>query len=204
MLSVWLECWHGRGFNSQVKVRNNWVHFGSILPGFRDLFLLEYILFNCPGHHFLSRVLIMGGLYILGAVLYGCRLTWLCQNLVDDNSWSFCLKFPHHRTLFRIPERFLPGKFDIWFQSHQVTLDTSLPRLQVLESKVWKTFDRRRDMKMIIAWRGFCFRSSMCLWLLPLLFTITGWRTWQFMGDTDWTKLSTYKNNTAQFAHNGN
>lgn len=34
----------------------------------------------------------MGGLYILGAVLYGCR----------------------------IPERFLPGKFDIWFQSHQI------------------------------------------------------------------------------------
>ena len=22
--------------------------------------------------------------------------------------------------MFRIPERFLPGKFDIWFQSHQV------------------------------------------------------------------------------------
>jgi len=38
------------------------------------------------------RVLIMGFLYILGAVLYGCR----------------------------IPERFLPGKFDIWFQSHQI------------------------------------------------------------------------------------
>ena len=38
MLSVWLECWHGRGFYSQVKVRNNWVHFGSILPGFSDLF----------------------------------------------------------------------------------------------------------------------------------------------------------------------
>ena len=53
---------------------------------------------------------------------------------------------------------------------------------------------------MIIAWRGFCFRSSMCLWLLPLLFTITGWRTWQFIGDTDWTKLSTHTNNTAQFA----
>jgi len=40
----------------------------------------------------IHRVLIMGGLYILGAVLYGCR----------------------------IPERFLPGKFDIWFQSHQI------------------------------------------------------------------------------------
>ena len=38
MLSVWLECWHGRGFYSQVKVRNNWVHFGSILLGFGDLF----------------------------------------------------------------------------------------------------------------------------------------------------------------------
>ena len=53
---------------------------------------------------------------------------------------------------------------------------------------------------MIIAWRGFCFRSSMCLWLLPLLFTITGWRTWQFIGDTDWTKLSTNINNADQFA----
>lgn len=40
----------------------------------------------------IHRVIIMGGLYILGAVLYGCR----------------------------IPERFLPGKFDIWFQSHQI------------------------------------------------------------------------------------
>jgi len=40
----------------------------------------------------IHRVLIMGGLYILGAVLYGAR----------------------------IPERFLPGKFDIWFQSHQI------------------------------------------------------------------------------------
>merc|ERR1712002_852833 len=40
----------------------------------------------------IHRVLIMGGLYILGAVLYGSR----------------------------IPERFLPGKCDIWFQSHQI------------------------------------------------------------------------------------
>lgn len=40
----------------------------------------------------IHRVLIMGGLYILGAVLYGAR----------------------------IPERFLPGKCDIWFQSHQI------------------------------------------------------------------------------------
>merc|ERR1712142_1413848 len=40
----------------------------------------------------LHRVLIMGGLYILGAVLYGAR----------------------------IPERFLPGKCDIWFHSHQI------------------------------------------------------------------------------------
>jgi len=40
----------------------------------------------------IHRVLIMGGLYIIGAVLYGCR----------------------------IPERFLPGKCDIWFQSHQI------------------------------------------------------------------------------------
>jgi len=38
------------------------------------------------------RVFIMGGLYILGAILYGAR----------------------------IPERFLPGKCDIWFQSHQI------------------------------------------------------------------------------------
>ena len=34
----------------------------------------------------------MAFLYILGAVLYGLR----------------------------IPERFLPGKFDLWFQSHQI------------------------------------------------------------------------------------
>jgi len=40
----------------------------------------------------IHRVLIMGGLYILGAVLYGSR----------------------------IPERFMPGKCDIWFQSHQI------------------------------------------------------------------------------------
>jgi len=40
----------------------------------------------------IHRVLIMGGLYILGAVLYGSR----------------------------IPERFLPGKCDIWFHSHQI------------------------------------------------------------------------------------
>merc|ERR1719309_1138454 len=40
----------------------------------------------------IHRVLIMGGLYILGAILYGSR----------------------------IPERFLPGKCDIWFQSHQI------------------------------------------------------------------------------------
>ena len=75
MLSVWLECWHGRGFYSQVKVRNNWVHFGSILPGFRNLFYRNTYCSIVLGHHFLSRVLIMGGLYILGAVLYGCRLT---------------------------------------------------------------------------------------------------------------------------------
>eukprot|EP00092_Neocalanus_flemingeri_P032943 GFUD01035825.1.p1 GENE.GFUD01035825.1~~GFUD01035825.1.p1 ORF type:complete len:483 (-),score=114.21 GFUD01035825.1:40-1488(-) len=40
----------------------------------------------------IHHVLIGGGLYILGAVLYGSR----------------------------IPERFLPGKCDIWFQSHQI------------------------------------------------------------------------------------
>jgi len=40
----------------------------------------------------IHRVMIMGGLYILGAILYGAR----------------------------IPERFLPGKCDIWFQSHQI------------------------------------------------------------------------------------
>merc|ERR1712183_451475 len=40
----------------------------------------------------LHRVFIQGGLYILGAVLYACR----------------------------IPERFLPGKCDFWFQSHQI------------------------------------------------------------------------------------
>jgi len=38
------------------------------------------------------KLLLMAGLYISGAVLYGLR----------------------------IPERFLPGKFDLWFQSHQI------------------------------------------------------------------------------------
>jgi len=40
----------------------------------------------------ISCLLLMAFLYILGAVLYGLR----------------------------IPERFLPGKFDLWFQSHQI------------------------------------------------------------------------------------
>jgi len=40
----------------------------------------------------ISALLLMAFLYILGAVLYGLR----------------------------IPERFLPGKFDLWFQSHQI------------------------------------------------------------------------------------
>jgi len=40
----------------------------------------------------ISWILLMAFLYITGAVLYGAR----------------------------IPERFLPGKFDLWFQSHQI------------------------------------------------------------------------------------
>jgi len=40
----------------------------------------------------ISCLLLMAFLYITGAVLYGAR----------------------------IPERFLPGKFDLWFQSHQI------------------------------------------------------------------------------------
>ena len=40
----------------------------------------------------MHRVLIQAGLYILGAGLYAAR----------------------------IPERFLPGKCDFWFQSHQI------------------------------------------------------------------------------------
>ena len=56
---------------SEKQLGSFWVDF----PGIWGFILPEYILFNCPGHHFLSRVLIMGGLYILGAVLYGCRLT---------------------------------------------------------------------------------------------------------------------------------
>jgi len=40
----------------------------------------------------IHKVLLMGALYILGAVIYGSR----------------------------IPERFLPGKCDIWFHSHQI------------------------------------------------------------------------------------
>jgi adiponectin receptor len=42
----------------------------------------------------LHYTLIMGLLYLTGALLYATR----------------------------IPERFLPGKCDIWFQSHQVTI----------------------------------------------------------------------------------
>jgi len=40
----------------------------------------------------IPTLMVMAFLYIFGAVLYGCR----------------------------IPERFLPGKFDLWFQSHQI------------------------------------------------------------------------------------
>ena len=42
----------------------------------------------------LYHALIMGALYITGACLYAAR----------------------------IPERFMPGKCDIWFQSHQVII----------------------------------------------------------------------------------
>ena len=40
----------------------------------------------------LNNILIMGALYLIGATLYAAR----------------------------IPERWLPGKCDIWFQSHQI------------------------------------------------------------------------------------
>lgn len=45
-------------------------------------------------HGALYHALLMGALYVTGACLYAAR----------------------------IPERFMPGKCDIWFQSHQVIL----------------------------------------------------------------------------------
>jgi len=82
--------------------------FGT--PSYRPLRALTFVCLGCfgfiPGMHCLynsgwsgavvefslDRLLTMAFLYIFGAFLYAAR----------------------------IPERFLPGKFDIWFQSHQI------------------------------------------------------------------------------------
>ena len=58
--------------------------------------IIHFLLMNGVSDSFkqgsLGSLLIMGGLYLLGAFLYAAR----------------------------IPERWLPGKCDIWFQSHQI------------------------------------------------------------------------------------
>jgi adiponectin receptor len=82
--------------------------FGT--PEYRTLRALLFVCLGCfgfvPGIHTLvnygwtgavegaslDRIFFMAFLYIFGAFLYGAR----------------------------IPERFLPGKCDIWFQSHQI------------------------------------------------------------------------------------
>ena len=79
--SVWLDYGHGRGFNSQVVIATYMimmiVHLSAV--EFRSL----WPLFPFINIH---RVLIMGALYILGAVLYGCR--WLASDLKQIKLWN--------------------------------------------------------------------------------------------------------------------
>ena len=51
-------------------------------------------------------------------------------SLKPESKWSF-VEMNYYKTMFRIPERFLPGKFDIWFQSHQVKFSTKYKSVPV-------------------------------------------------------------------------
>lgn len=65
----------------------------GIIPGFHWLFLnSEMFLVEPALRHSFYRLLTMGALYLIGTMLYA----------------------------FRIPERYFPGKCDIWWHSHQL------------------------------------------------------------------------------------
>ena len=81
----------------------------------------------------LYHALIMGALYITGACLYAAR----------------------------IPERFMPGKCDIWFQSHQVIILFSSVEL-ILVSIIFKYLYYAQMLIMKLLFLDFSHSCSSC------------------------------------------